>query len=350
MMNNLIDFKETPHSGYHWTGSSDRFFEGWYFRVTLPEIKENFAFMYSIDDPYGNQYYSGGAAQIIGINDEYLCRTFPNVNQFWAARDCLALINWRKTSLADKPQILNRKDFHKYIQEGYQTTTTLNQGFIHNPSNHKYCRWEYTTKPIYSWGNINKSPKSTAGLCSFFPIFEPGWQVLMAHGLASGYIDWNGKIYHFNEAPAYSEKNWGGSFPKQWFWINCHSFKEKKNLALTAAGGKRKVLWWFEDVAIIGIHYQGKFYEFASTKIQINSKISWGKWEMEAKNDQFKVTLIGTTDLEGTMVRVPTEKGLVFACRDTLKGQLSLELRQNNGQIIVRANSDVCGLEIGGIN
>ncbi len=351
MMNNFLHFKETPHSGYHWTGSSERFFEGWYFRVTLPEIRENFAFMYSIDDPYGNKYYSGGAAQIIGINEEYLCRTFPDVNKFWAARDFLALTHWGKTSLANKPKILDSKKFNKYIKEGYQTTTTLNQGFIHDPSNNKYCRWEYKIQPIYGWGDVNKSSKATAGLLSFFPIFDPGWQVLMAHGLATGYIDWNGKIYEFNDALAYSEKNWGYSFPQQWFWINCNSFNNEKNLALTAVGGKRKVLWWWEEIAMIGIHYQGKFYEFVSTKSRVNSAInSWGKWKMEAENERFQVKLIGTTNIKGTYVRVPTEKGLIFACRDTLKGNLTLELRSKNGHIILKANSDVCGLEIGGVD
>jgi len=33
---NLPHSTQTPHSGYHWDGSSRRF-EGWYYRVTLPE-------------------------------------------------------------------------------------------------------------------------------------------------------------------------------------------------------------------------------------------------------------------------------------------------------------------------
>ena len=342
-------FQETPHSGYHWDGSQRRFFEGWYFRLTLPKIQENFAFMYSIDDPSGDQYHSGGAVQIIGINEEYLSRTFPDVNKFWASVNSLALTHWGKTSLKYKTQILNSSDFHQNVQEGYQTTSTLNQGFIRNPGNNKYCRWQYKIKPIYGWGEMNQSPKATAGLLSFFSIFDPGWQVLMAYGLATGYIDWNGKIYQFQDVPAYSEKNWGYSFPEQWFWINCNSFSNETNLALTAAGGKRKVLWWSENVAIIGIHYQGKFYEFASTNSQVNSVIKpWGKWQMEADNGKFQVKLVGTTYLDGTHVRVPTEKGLIFACRDTLKGQLTLQLINRNGEIIVDASSDMCGLEIGG--
>ncbi|HEY9296219.1 MAG TPA: tocopherol cyclase family protein, partial [Phormidium sp.] len=74
---------QTPHSGYHWDGSDRRFFEGWYYRVTLPQDRQTFAFMYSIEDPIGGKLHSGGSAQILGPNDEYICRSFPDVNKFW---------------------------------------------------------------------------------------------------------------------------------------------------------------------------------------------------------------------------------------------------------------------------
>ena len=61
-----------PHSGYHWNGVDPNFFEGWYFRVTLPKLRESFAFMYSIEDPLGKSDRSGGAVQILGIDEEYL--------------------------------------------------------------------------------------------------------------------------------------------------------------------------------------------------------------------------------------------------------------------------------------
>ncbi|PLZ63733.1 tocopherol cyclase family protein, partial [Fischerella thermalis] len=78
-LSNPFDTTQTPHSGYHWDHSSRRFFEGWYYRVTLPDEDQSFAFMYSIEDPIGGKPHSGGAAQILGPNDEYLCRTFPEV-------------------------------------------------------------------------------------------------------------------------------------------------------------------------------------------------------------------------------------------------------------------------------
>ena len=343
---------QTPHSGYHWNGAPRRFFEGWYYRVTLPVQKQTFAFMYSIEDPIGNQQHSGGAAQILGPHDEYLLRTFPEVNKFWANRDVLALGHWGKTNLDSKPHYLLPQEFTTHITEGYQATATLNQGVISDRSTNKYCRWEYEIKPVYGWGDRGSIQQSTAGWLSFLQIFEPGWQILMAHGLASGWIDWNGERYEFTDAPAYSEKNWGGAFPKKWFWLNCNSFDGESDLALTAGGGKRGVLWWMESVAMIGLHYRGKFYEFVPWNSQVSWDIQpWGKWEMSAKNDQHEVKLIGTTSLPGTPLRAPTQNGLIFCCRDTMQGKLELELREINGKkgkIILTARSSLCGLEIGG--
>lgn len=344
--NNLL---KTPHSGYHWDGKSTKFFEGWYLRITLPEIQENFAFMYSIQEPRGGQRHSGGLAQILGPNDQYICRTFPDLKKFWASPSDLELVHWGKTVLNIRPQLLPVDDFEQYIEQGYQVTATLHQGSLHIPGQNKSCRWLYSIKPQYGWGNPNFSAQSTAGWLSFLPIFEPGWQILMAHGLASGWIEWNGDYYQFKDAPAYSEKNWGCSFPEKWFWLNCNSFTEETDLSLTAGGGKRKVFGIVEEVGMIGIHYCGQFYEFVPWNSQISWQIqTWGRWEMQAINQHFQVNLIGTTDLPGTQVFVPTEQGLVLCCQDTMKGFLSLKLRTRQGNCLVEASSSVGGLEIGG--
>ncbi|PSB20370.1 tocopherol cyclase [Phormidesmis priestleyi ULC007] len=340
---------QTPHSGYHWNGSSRLFFEGWYYRVTLPDCGQTFAFMYSIEDPTGSQSYSGGAAQILGANDEYLCRTFPNVQQFWAWQDALGLGHWGKTDLNQTPECLEPGEFDRQIQEGYQATATWHQGKLYEPNGNS-AEWQYEITPVYGWASADNTQQSTAGWMSSLQIFEPGWQILMAHGLATGWIDWNGNRYEFNNFPAYSEKNWGGAFPQKWFWLNCNSFDNEPDLALTAGGGKRGVLWWMESVAMIGIHYRRKFYEFVPWNSEVSWSIKpWGDWQMEAKNSEYTITLTGKTDLPGTPLRAPTAKGLMFVCRDTMLGAATLELksRQNN-ELILKATSSLCGLETGG--
>ena len=135
---------EGPHSGYHWRGpfsnQSERFFEGWYLRVTLSVIAQTFAFMYSIDDPAGNSPYSGGVAQILGPGESYYCRTFPNVHQFQASPHRLAVSHWRT---ADR-------------SEGYQFTAHHHQGKLLTPSGTVQAEWDYTIEPISAWGKPNQ--------------------------------------------------------------------------------------------------------------------------------------------------------------------------------------------------
>ncbi len=348
----MVRALQTPHSGYQWDSSSRRFFEGWYYRVTLPEQRQTFAFMYSIEDPAGNKPHSGGAAQILGPEDSYFCRTFPDVKKFWAWRDCLGLGHWRRTNQLKNPDYLPPQQFEEQVLEGYQATATLHQGILQDPGSGQVTRWRYTIQPIYGWGDLAGPQQSTAGWISQFPIFEPGWQILMAHGLATGWIEWQDQHYEFARAPAYSEKNWGGAFPQKWFWLNCNCFKDEPELALTAGGGRRGVLWWMESVAMVGIHYQGKFYSFMPWNSQVYWDIDpWGRWHMQAHTHQFSVELVATTSRPGTRLRAPTEQGLVYACQDTMHGNLILQLQERRGsrsKLLLEAHSSLCGLETGG--
>ncbi len=49
-----------------------RFFEGWYWRLTLPGRGQSFAVIYSVEDPGSQRPTSGVGAQIMGPNDSYL--------------------------------------------------------------------------------------------------------------------------------------------------------------------------------------------------------------------------------------------------------------------------------------
>lgn len=342
-----MKFHEPPHSGYHWDYRTARFFEGWYLRVSLPELQDNFAFMYSIEDPLGGQAYSGGAVQVLGLQDEYFWRTLPPTDNFWAAGDRLAVCHWQQQPSTLSPRLLAPKIFTEMIPEGYQVTPTLNQGLIKNPATGEICRWHYETKPIYGWGI---PATASANWYSFLPIYDPGWQILLSHGLSTGWIEWQGKRYEFADAPAYSEKNWGKSFPQQWFWLQCNAFNEVADLAVTAGGGVREIFTRTEEVALIGIHYEDKFYEFAPWNAAVHWAIApWGSWQLWATNRQgFSVELAASTDLPGQPLRAPTHQGLQFCCRDTLRGNLSLKLRSPTSSIIVTATSHLCGVEVGG--
>lgn len=369
----------TPHSGYHFDGSTRKFFEGWFFKVSIPECRQSFCFMYSVESPsftkklssfeelqYGPRF-TGVGAQILGADDKYICQYSEESSNFWGSRHELMLGNTFIAQNGAKPpnKEVRPQEFNRRVTEGFQVTPLWHQGFIRDDGRTDYTEivktasWEYSTRPIYGWGDVNSKQKSTAGWPAAFPVFEPHWQVCMAAGLSTGWIEWDGQRFEFQNAPSYSEKNWGGAFPRKWFWIQCSVFEGAiGDVALTSGGGLRRLPGLsetFESVALIGIHCGGIFYEFVPWNASISWEITtWGKWHVSAESETHMVELEATTEDPGSTLRAPTEEmGLAPACRDTCFGDLRLQLweRKSNGskgKVILDVTSNMAGLEVGG--
>lgn len=367
----------TPHSGYHFDGSTRQFFEGWYFKVSLPEKKQSFCFMYSVENPafrkklspieeakYGRRF-NGVGAQILGAYDKYICQYSEESHNFWGSRHELCLGNTFKPSDSSQPpnNEVPPEDFNKRVSEGFQGTPLWHQGFIRDDGRSDYvetvksARWEYSTKPVFGWGNVSSKQKSTAGWLAAFPVFEPHWQICMAGGLSTGWIEWDGERFEFENAPSYSEKNWGGAFPRKWFWVQCNVFQGATGeVALTAAGGLRVLPGGrVENAALVGVHYSGVFYEFVPWNGVVEWEIApWGYWKISADNGSYKVELEARTEHPGTTLRAPTlENGLAPACKDSCFGDLRLQIWErrsdgSKGKVILDVTSDLAAVEIGG--
>ncbi|KAH7373278.1 hypothetical protein KP509_17G047900 [Ceratopteris richardii] len=365
------------HHSYHFEGSKRRFFEGWYFRLTLPEEKTSFAFIYTIEDPaftgclsdfdrreYGPRF-PGTGAQIMEGENNFLFQYSQETRNFWANRHELALGN---TFVAHPGQIppkdeVSSQEFQASVEQGYQVSSVWHQGFLcddgrlSNTQTMKSVKWQYSTKPVFGWGDTISKQKATAGWLAALPVFEPHWQICMAGGLSTGWVEWGDKRHEFKDAPSYVEKNWGGSFPKKWFWAQCNSFDKSPGfISLTIGGGQRflPLTRSYEEVALVGVHYNGKFYEFAPWKGPVEWEISpWGYWHVKAQNALYEVEVIGTTDDSGTPILCPTENGMAPRCRDTFYGDLKLELWERTstgarGRPVLSVTSNMAALEVGG--
>ncbi|KAK4388847.1 Tocopherol cyclase, chloroplastic [Sesamum angolense] len=115
----------TPHSGYHFDGTSRKFFEGWYFKVSIPECRQSFCFMYSVENPafrkklstleevqYGPRF-TGVGAQILGADDKYICQYTEESQNFWGNSDELMLGN---TFMAQEKMQPPKKEIHPQVQ------------------------------------------------------------------------------------------------------------------------------------------------------------------------------------------------------------------------------------------
>lgn len=79
---------------YHFDGTSRRFFEGWYFKVSIPEAKQSFAWMYTSEnpgaaevEPFNMATSPCGAAQVMGADEEYLLQDAPTIKNFWGGQN-----------------------------------------------------------------------------------------------------------------------------------------------------------------------------------------------------------------------------------------------------------------------
>ena len=94
--------------------------------------------------------------------DSYLWRTFPDVNKFWAHRESLAFGHWGRTDLQIKPQYLEPQIFDSRVEEGYQATATLNQGYLHDPGSGSRC-FSIRNSTCLRLGELRSTPEIHGG-------------------------------------------------------------------------------------------------------------------------------------------------------------------------------------------
>ena len=359
----LPDFasgEETPHSGYHWDGARGRFMEGWYFKVAAPS--GSFAFMYSIENPNSWDPSAGVGAQVMGPKDSYMLQYSKDTRRFWADGKKLELgCAFRLRESGPYPSGMSEKgDFERRVERGFQVSSSWHQGHLtlesrgvggHIEPSVRECSWAYETRRVHGWGNSTGRQQATAGLLAALPVFEPHWQILMSHGLSSGWIKWGDELHEFKDAPSYSEKNWGEGFPKRWFWLQCNTFGDEECTSLTAGGGRRTLPFLFgqdEDVALIGIHHAGRFIEIVPWNGEVSWKVSpWGSWAVKGRSGRIRVKLEATTRSSGTVLRAPTVEGLIPVCKDTFEGSLRMRVWED-GELIIDRKSETAALEVGG--
>eukprot|EP00571_Detonula_confervacea_P000355 CAMPEP_0172331548 /NCGR_PEP_ID=MMETSP1058-20130122/61985_1 /TAXON_ID=83371 /ORGANISM="Detonula confervacea, Strain CCMP 353" /LENGTH=533 /DNA_ID=CAMNT_0013048817 /DNA_START=232 /DNA_END=1833 /DNA_ORIENTATION=+ len=406
-----------------------RFTEGWYYRLTLPEYNESFVFIFSIEDAgrWVNRKKSPltlACFQMLGPQDTYLVQSDDDDTKFWGWKDAQALgctFEWKKDIVNGSGETdesvreiaaMTPEEWREDVQTGFQILPFNFQGRLNghdgslggvkaNQGKPGSAEYNFEVRPVAGWGNYpplsSSSPtsynnisaeessreksyfqqKSTAGWLASFPVFEPHWQITMAHARASGSLNWNGTVYEFEDAPFYGEKNWGGAFPTKWYWAQCNSFDNYPDLAFTAGGGIRQLPFSFlpgkrtETLGLIGIHYDGRFFEIVPWTGEMEWEVCWGRWEFRGRctdekgESQFEAEVVAVTDddVSGVLLRAPTkDEGMQYFCRDSGFGQVVLSLweleydedlgdyvrSQNKKPLIDKARSGQCTVEVGG--
>jgi tocopherol cyclase len=335
--------------------------------------------------------------QIVGPNDTYLVQADRDDSKFFAMKHQQGLgctFDFEKTNQVSaetrtQTTFMSKDEWYENVKSGFQILPTAFVGKIHGHDGTMggvlngqgipgCCEFDFDVEPICGWGDVNDTQRSTGGWLASFAVFEPHWQVTMADGRASGRVTWkNNETYIFDNAKFYAEKNWGAALPMKWYWTQCNSFDgydgNDEQLSVTAGGGIRKVPFGRKEaLGMIGVHYNGRFYEAVPWTGEMEWKVStWGSWELWGKSTDFvdrpfEVNVTYTIDdpvaHPGMVFRAPTpDEGMVYFCRDTFAANCTLTLwemewntttkshiRKPGPPLIDRATSRSGGAEIGG--
>lgn len=212
-----------------------------------------------------------GTVQLLSADDRlYVCDLPNNGGRFVGSKERFDISHW-----AYKEQCKNGKQEAEAsngrpVMQGYKLCGTSCHGCFESHdrgTDATLVQWGVDYTPMLTWGSRGTS-RHTATWLAQFPIFEPGYQVLMAHGVVtSGYIRYRNREIKLAGSSVYSEKNWGQSFPTKWWWVQANAFKGEPDLSVLAVGATRQVLFWTEDIGMLSVHYKGELYEFSNCKL-----------------------------------------------------------------------------------
>jgi tocopherol cyclase len=230
---------QSPHSGRHFVPSHPayrrrrfhrrrRFTEGWYYRLTIPNVT-SFAFIFSIEDPgCARSNLRLACAQVVGPNSGYLVQGSRDDTAFWASRDeaafgCTFAIKANASRPSTTSTQIDGNEWDQTVESGFQILPTYIKGrvdgkdgrvgdILDDTGERFKCEFDIRVQPIVGWGGTKpEEQRSTAGWLASFPVFEPHWQILLADARASGRVVWKNTTFDFQNVPFYAEKNWGTS-------------------------------------------------------------------------------------------------------------------------------------------
>ena len=382
-----------PHSGYHRTvGVPRTFFEGWYFRVTLPESRDNLSLIYHVYDPdLPDSPRRAAGAQVCAPGGGYLFRESKDVDAFRADPHALELrmplepgvgVPTPDPARPAEPHHLE-PEFYEVSEGGARHRGRLTRDpsrddpAVWPPSKRvSVVEWDFRVRPVAGYGGDRERPQiSTAGWLSALPVFEPHYQVLLAHGLATGWVETDGVRAGFRDSPAYAEKIKRRGVPREVVLAPMQRLPDPPGAQRHGHGCEPG-----RGVAPRGARGGGggddtrrgwkllPFVPAGSDPAEVRWEVApWGSWRVTAETSTHEVEITATIEPKDvvpggtTVLRAPVDdpkRGMAPSCRESFRGTMRTSLWEREGRgwgsgargrcILDAVASDVAAVEVGG--
>ena len=313
---------------YHWEGQQ-QFFEGWYFKVSDPDTGKSFLFIYAVFNPDGESPESCGF-MMAGNNSPgyagFIYQQFP-VEQFSSSYEQF------DTRVSEENQA--RGDRDTLHARGSAT------------DGEDICTWSIDFEVAERWDN-------TMGWMAGLPNLQTYWHVGAMKARATGWIEWNGELFEFEDIIGYQEKNWGDEFPESWYWLQANNFDDPKACCLSVGAASMPLGAAVFPACGIGLIYDDRLYTFSFPQQPafIRPEIAPGSWAITAVKGRHKIVIEASCDPAYLLNLVnPTEQGIKRWTWEAINGQVRFQLYEKWGLrwfMIADATSNLAGTEFGG--
>jgi tocopherol cyclase len=171
----------------------------------------------------------------------------------------------------------------------------------------------------------------------FVPFMECNHGVISMWHKVTGNIILNGEEFAFNDHMGYIEKDWGTSFPKKYFWLQCNDFKtDKASIMISIA--EIPFLGTRFTGCICSVYLKGREYRLATYHGVKLQKLTKTEVVIEQKDYLLVITMEPST--EHTLL-APDRGNMSRQIKETTLGTATFQFKVKDKLIFQETSSNV---------
>lgn len=308
---------------FHGFKKKKHFFEGWYFKLCDPGMKESLSFIPGIF--LGNDANSSHSfIQVLrGKTSQLIYSRMPS-DSFHAEKNSF-FIKIDSNSFSLSGITLNLPDVDLKIKGGIDFSQ------------------------VKKWPDSALNPGSM-GYYNFLPNMQCYSQVCAMSVNLSGKLIINKEEIDFTNGKGYIEKNWGRSFPYSWIWVQCNSFKNF-DIAISCSIGHVPFLFSSFKGFLIGLYFENDFYKFTTiNKSRLTIKECGNDVVIKTENNRYSLVIETYTEKDKFILcKGPIGNNMVPLVKENLMGKVKVTMFDKlSGKLLFYDEGNCSGIEYGG--
>lgn len=306
---------------YHGWGRTNRYFEGWYYKIVSADERHALAIIPGI-----SMAENGEQQAFIQVMDGKACQA----------------------------------QYHRFAATDFQPSprafeVLLGDNFFSGEKmqlNLPGITGEIQFKDTHPWPKMLGAP-GIMGWYSFVPFMECNHGIISLHHQLEGQLQLSGtdsgasRTADFSGGKGYIEKDWGRSFPRAYVWMQSNHFDTHDRVSLMASVAHIPWLNSHFIGFISGFWLDGRLFKFATyTGARKYLKINDEQVVLIFRSPGLELRIVAT-QAKGTALKSPISGEMTGKIQESLQASLRVELLEK-GKRIFEGTGRNAGLEVAG--